>query len=53
MYLEFSDPCRAHIHLMGLTGLEGPWGEGSEVTDHGGPEVQHRDVRALRLTGAE
>lgn len=23
---RFSDPCRAHIHLMGLTGLEGPGG---------------------------
>ncbi len=26
MYPRFSDPCRAHIHLMGLTGLEGPGG---------------------------
>lgn len=58
MYPRFSDPCRAHIHLMGLTGLEGPGGrwrgvKGSEVTDRGGPEVQHWDVRVLRLTGAE
>lgn len=53
MYPGFSDPCRVHIYLMGLMGLEGPWGEGSEVTDRGGPEVQHQDVRVLRLTGAE
>lgn len=54
MYPRFSDPCRAHIHLIGLTGLEGPRGEGgSEVTDRGGPEVQHQDVRVLRLTGVE
>lgn len=49
MFHKFSDPCRAHIHLMGLKG----WGEGSEVTDHRGPEVQHQDVRVVRLTEAE
>lgn len=53
MYPRFSDPCRAHIHLMGLTGLQEPREEGSEVTDRRGPEVLHQDVRVLRLTGAE
>lgn len=46
MYPGFSDPCRAHIYLMGLTGLEGLRGEGSEVTDCGGPKVQHQDISA-------
>lgn len=49
MFHNFSDPCRAHMHLMGLEGR----GVGSEVTDHRGPEVQHRDVIAVRLTEAE
>ncbi len=26
MYPRFSEPCRARIHLLGLTGLEGPGG---------------------------
>lgn len=33
-------------------GQEEPGG-GSEVTDRGGPEVQHQDVGVLRPTGAE
>lgn len=47
MYHRVSDPCRMRIQLMGLMGLERG---GSEVTDHSGPEVQHQDVRVLRLT---
>lgn len=46
MYPRFSDPHRAHIHLMGLSGLEGPEGEGSEVADPGGAEVQDQNVSA-------
>jgi len=52
MYSRFSDPCKAHIHLMSLMGLEEPGG-GSEVTDHEGPEAQQQDVRVLELTEAE
>lgn len=46
MYSRFSDPCREHIHLMVL-GPGRARGEGAEVTDRRGAEVQHWDGKVL------